>query len=143
MTQHVDEMPTHLGVLRQRNTNHAIISRAPYEKIAAFQKRMDWPYTWVSSYGSDFNYDFNATITEKAAPGAYDYQSNGPAVGEQSELSVFYRGDDGGMYHSYSCFGRGMDQLLVSLQLLDQTPLGRQHQPGPPGGMKYHDEFED
>lgn len=139
---HIDQMPTHLGVLRQRNTNYVIVSRAPYEDIAAWQKRLGWPQLWVSSSGSDFNYDFHATNDPEVGPMESNFRKTDRA-GEESTLSVFYRGEDGGIYHTYQSFARGTDHLLVSLQLLDLTPLGRQHvDRTAPGGNQYHDEID-
>lgn len=139
---HVDQMPIHMGVLHQRNTNYVIVSRAPYESIAPWQKRLGWPQLWVSSYGSDFNYDYHATNDPEVKPMESNFRKTERA-GENSALSVFYRGDDGEIYHTYTAFARGTDHLLVSLQLLDFTPLGRQHKPyTAPGGNQYHDEIK-
>ena len=148
---HMDQMPTHLGVLRERNTNYVFVSRAPYEKLAAWQKRMGWPQPWYSSNGSDFNYDFYGTNDSSVKPPLHNFRSKeeyekrwgaGSAEGEQSGINVFYLGDDGGIYWTYASYARGTDHLLVTLGLLDLTPLGRQF-PGkePPGGKKYHDEL--
>ena len=136
-----DQMPAHLGVLRERNTNYVIVSRAPYDRIAEFQKRMGWPQLWVSSFESDFNFDFKGTVSEQIKPEEWNWHKFA-GKGEQSMFNVFVRGDDGGIYHSYAAGGRGTDHMLTTLQLLDLTPMGRQHQPGPPGGMLYHDEIE-
>ena len=147
----VDQMPTHLGMLRYRDTNFVLVSRAPYEKTAAFQKRMGWPQPWYSSYGSDFNYDYHVSQDESVAPVEYNYLDKEALVtkgfdvhtkGEQPGLSVFLRGPEGGIYHTYSSYARGQDHLLVTLGLLDLTPLGRQDEKDMvPGGPMYHDEF--
>ena len=148
----VDQMPTHLGVLRDRNTNFVMVSRAPYEKLATWQKRMGWPQSWYSSYGSDFNYDYYGTLDSSVKPVLNNFRTKEEhealrgysAEGEQAGFSIFLMGDDGEIYYTYACYGRGDDHLLVTLGLLDFTPLGRQF-PGrePPGGAKYHDEFAD
>lgn len=138
----MDQMPVHMGILRQRNTSYVVVSRAPYQNIASWQKRLGWPQLWVSSYGSDFNYDYHATNDPEVGPMESNFRKTERA-GEESALSVFYRGDDDEIYHTYTAFARGTDHLMVSLQLLDLTPLGRQHTPyTAPGGNQYHDEID-
>src|ERR1700753_2706304 len=82
--------------------------------------------SWVSSYGSDFNYDFNATTDSSVKPMEFNFAPS-ERKGENPGLSVFLLGSQGEIYHTYQTFARGTDSLLVSLQLLDYTPFGRQH----------------
>jgi predicted dithiol-disulfide oxidoreductase (DUF899 family) len=108
-TNLVDNVPFNLARLRAHDTSLALVSRAPLVKLEPYNARMHWAVPWYSSYGSDFNYDFNATDQEGEKPG----------------LSVFLRhGSD--VLHSYSTTGRGVDILLGTYNYLDLTPLGRQ-----------------
>jgi predicted dithiol-disulfide oxidoreductase (DUF899 family) len=113
-----------------------LVSRAPYEKIAAFKARMGWSVPWVSSFGTTFNYDFGVTQDESVAPISYNYkdkatlEAQGLVIhmsGEQHGLSVFARTEDG-IFHTYSTYGRGPESLLGTYSYLDLTPLGRQEE---------------
>jgi predicted dithiol-disulfide oxidoreductase (DUF899 family) len=105
----VDNIPFRLARLNARDTSLVLVSRAPLAKIEPFKARMNWTVPWFSSYGSDFNYDFNVTDEEGEKPG----------------LSVFLREGEQ-VLHSYSTSGRGVDILLGTYNYLDLTPLGRQ-----------------
>lgn len=98
-----------LSMLPARDTQFVLISRAPLEKLQAYQARKGWDRPWYSSFGSDFNYDFQVT-TDK---------------GETHGLSVFFRIDDD-VFHCYSTYNRGTESLTDSYRLLDMTPYGRQ-----------------
>jgi predicted dithiol-disulfide oxidoreductase (DUF899 family) len=105
----VDNIPFRLARLHARDTSLVLVSRAPLATIAPFKARMNWTIPWFSSYGSDFNYDFDATDESGEKPG----------------LSVFlHEGEQ--ILHSYSTSGRGVDILLGTYNYLDLTPLGRQ-----------------
>ena len=149
----IDQLPKHLEHLNSRDAAFVLVSRAPYEKIAAFQKRMGWnQYEWLSSNGSDFNYDFNVTMDEKVKPVEYNFRSKEDMVakgmeyatrGEQQGMSVFMK-DGEEIYRSYSMYGRALDHLLTTYGLLDLTPKGRQDKQMGNGvglGFKYHDEY--
>ena len=123
-----------LSMLGERDTTFALISRAPLHKLEAYKARRGWDRTWVSSFGSDFNYDFHVTIDEAVKPAEYNYATGDELrtkmkpdfiKGEHHGLSVFYRnGDD--VYHTYSTYARGCENLTNSYALLDLTPYGRQ-----------------
>jgi predicted dithiol-disulfide oxidoreductase (DUF899 family) len=124
----------HLAHLRARDTSLALISRAPLAKIEPFKKRMGWTVPWYSSFGSDFNYDFHVTLDEAVAPVEYNYRDKAELVqkgesyftqGESHGLSVFLREGDN-IFHTYSTYARGTDQLVGTYTYLDLTPLGRQ-----------------
>jgi predicted dithiol-disulfide oxidoreductase (DUF899 family) len=107
-----------LSMLGERNTSFVLISRAPLAKLDGYKKLKGWQRPWYSSFGSDFNYDFNATNDQ----------------GEAHGLSVFFRiGDD--VYHTYSTYRRGTESLTDAYALLDRTPYGRQEdfEDSPPG----------
>src|SRR5262249_25122629 len=116
--------------LAARDTSFAVISRAPIEKITAFQRRMGWTFPWFSSLDSDFNYDFHVTLDERARSTEYNYANaielleRGEIweMGELPGLSVFYRDCDE-VFHTYSTYQRGLDLLLNTYNYLDLTPL--------------------
>ena len=121
----------HLAHLHARDTTLAMVSRAPLPKLEAFRQRMGWTVPWYSSSGSDFNYDFHATLDPAVAPAIYNYQSPEEAaanpVTESTEvpgLSCFLRDRDR-IFHTYSTFARGTDQIGNAYTLLDLTALGR------------------
>jgi predicted dithiol-disulfide oxidoreductase (DUF899 family) len=123
-----------LSLLHDRDTTFVLVSRAPLPKLKAYQAQKGWSVPWYSSFGSDFNYDFHATLDENVAPIEYNYrdkaeleQKNGPPVrqGETHGLSVFFRiGAD--IFHTYSTYARGVEGLTDAYSLLDMTPYGRQ-----------------
>lgn len=115
-----------LSDLNNRDTSFVLISRAPLAKLDAYKAEKGWDRPWYSSFGSDFNYDFHASIDASVAPPVYNYRSVPTAdKGEISALSVFFRmGDE--IYHTYSTFARGVEYLSNSSALLDVTPYGRQ-----------------
>ncbi len=134
-----------IGKLRQlhvRNTTLVAVSRAPYAKLAAFRERMGWSFPWYSSSGSDFNYDFHATLDDRVAPVLLHFRTEaelaeagtpwtgGPWTEEMrgSELpgiSAFLRvGDE--VYHTYATYGRGIELFHNGYPYLDLTALGRQ-----------------
>jgi len=127
-----DNIP-HLSHLHARDTSLVMVSRAPLAKIAPFKRRMGWTVPWYSSFGSDFNYDFHVTLDEAKGSTEWNYQSAKalqqagkiPSTkGELPGISVFLReGDE--IFHSYSTYGRGLDALIGTYQLLDLTPFGR------------------
>jgi predicted dithiol-disulfide oxidoreductase (DUF899 family) len=131
-----------LTTLHGRDATFALVSRAPYAKIADYQARRGWNVPWYSSYGSDFNYDFHVTFDESVAPTIHNYRSVAiPAdeqPGEGQGLSVFFRLDDA-VFHTYSTYGRGVEGLNNIVNLLDVTPYGRQEawEDSPPGWPQY------
>jgi predicted dithiol-disulfide oxidoreductase (DUF899 family) len=137
----LDEMaPGLLRHLRTRDTAFAGVSRAPFAKLAACQARKGWEFAWYSSLGSDFNYVFHVTVDEAVAPVEYNYRtraehaqagSGDRELGQQSTelpgVSCFLRDGDR-VFHTYSTYARGTDQLSGSYSLLDLTALGRQEE---------------
>jgi predicted dithiol-disulfide oxidoreductase (DUF899 family) len=115
-----------LSMLGQRNTSMVLISRAPLAKLAAYKKEKGWTLPWLSSYGSDFNYDFHVTLDAAVAPVEYNFKEQNPShQGEAHGLSVFFRvGED--IFHTYSAYARGVEGVTNSYSLLDMTPYGRQ-----------------
>ena len=125
--------------LAARDTTLVAISRAPLEKLAAFKARMGWTFDWLSSGQSDFNYDYGVSFTpEQIASGAkiYNFGTSGFGVEEAPGISVFCRDEAGNIFHTYSCYARGLDMMNAAYHYLDLTPLGR-HEAGLPYPMDW------
>jgi predicted dithiol-disulfide oxidoreductase (DUF899 family) len=123
-----------LSLLEERNTTFALISRAPLAKLEAYKAKRGWDVPWYSSFESDFNYDFHATLDESKAPVEYNFRNREELLkkmspdslkGEQHGHSVFFLDGDQ-VYHTYSCYARSTEGLADSYGLLDITPYGRQ-----------------
>jgi predicted dithiol-disulfide oxidoreductase (DUF899 family) len=131
----------HLAAL---DTAFAVISRAPLDKITRFKKRMGWSFPWLSSFGTDFNYDFYVTLDESHTEYNYAPVSAQPAdrpqEGEREGLSVFLRDGDR-LFHTYSTYQRGLDPFLNTYNFLDLTPLGRQEKDGIMRWLRHHDKY--
>jgi predicted dithiol-disulfide oxidoreductase (DUF899 family) len=132
--------------LAQHDVSFASVSRAPVEKIEAYKHRMGWDFPWVSSLGSDFNYDFGVSFTEseQAGEGTYNYAPIEQPFGELPGMSAFALAD-GVVHHTYSCYSRGGDVLMGLYQLLDRAPLGRNedgYEHHPMEWVRRHDEYE-
>jgi predicted dithiol-disulfide oxidoreductase (DUF899 family) len=125
---HVDGILPHL---ENHDVTYVAVARAPLGEIEAVRKRMGWKFRWVSSYHSEFNYDFNVSFTcGDAASGRsiYNYGIAPEWAAEIEDLSgnsVFYKDDDGQIFHTYSTFGRGGEEFLGIYRFLDATPKGR------------------
>ena len=120
-----------LAHVRSRDTAFVLVSRAPLAKLQKYQAAKGWTVPWYSSHGSDFNYDFQATLDRSIPQLEYNYRpepeivSGDTASAEVPGLSCFLRdGDD--IFHTYSTYARGTDGLGGSYSLLDLTALGRQ-----------------
>ncbi|HEX4050161.1 MAG TPA: DUF899 domain-containing protein [Steroidobacteraceae bacterium] len=125
MADHADGMTVHLA---QRDVTFVAISRAPLAEIERFRQRMGWRFKWVSSYGTDFNYDFGVSFKpEDVAKGKINYNyGNWPLIGEEwPGVSVFYKDDAGAVFHTYSTYGRGVEVMMGAYRMLDLTPKGR------------------
>jgi predicted dithiol-disulfide oxidoreductase (DUF899 family) len=130
--------------LAARDTAFAVISRAPVDRIERFKKRMGWRFPWLSSSGTDFNYDFQVTLDESHTEYNYAPVSAQPAgrphEGEREGLSVFLR-DGKRLFHTYSTYQRGIDPFLNTYNFLDLTPLGRQEEDGIMRWLRHHDKY--
>ncbi len=125
LADHFDGMTIHLA---HRDVTFAVISRAPIEQIEAFKKRMGWRFHWVSSFGTDFNYDYHVSMTpeEKASGKAnYNYTMMEFPSEERPGASVFQKDANGEIYHTYSTYARGLDILVGTYNFLDLAPKGR------------------
>ena len=132
--------------LKARDVAFAAISRAPLAEIAPFKERMGWAFNWVSSHGNDFNYDYHVSFTaEELARGKvyYNYGRTDFPQEEAPGLSVFARDAKGDVYHTYSTYSRGLDQLVGTYTLLDLVPKGRDEDPeATMSWVRYHDRYD-
>jgi predicted dithiol-disulfide oxidoreductase (DUF899 family) len=114
--------------LKYRDVTFIVVSRAPYEKLAAYKKRMDWNFTWVSSFGSAFNFDYNVSFKpDDIARNTtlFNYERQKPFGEEVVGISVFFKDSDGEVFHTYSTYSRGVDMMNGAYHYLDLTPRGR------------------
>ena len=124
----VDHIEGALVHLEHHDVTYVVVSRAPLPEIEAFKKRMGWCFKWVSSYGSDFNYDLHVSFKpEKIEKGEvyYNYEMRKVGIEELSGRSVFYKDENGDVFHTYSSYARGGDLMLGTYNLLDLMPKGR------------------
>jgi predicted dithiol-disulfide oxidoreductase (DUF899 family) len=131
--------------LNQRDVTMVAVSRAPYVKLAAYEKRMGWTFKWLSSLETEFNFDFHVSFTpeEVAAKDAlYNFQRQDPFVGEREGVSVFFKDPAGAVFHTYSTYARGIDMLSVDYNYLDLVPKGRDEGDRGPFWVRRHDEYE-
>ncbi|WGF87189.1 DUF899 domain-containing protein [Marinivivus vitaminiproducens] len=145
MADHVDGARRHF---EQNDLSFIAVSRAPFAKIDAFRRRMGWTFRWLSSHGSDFNYDFHVSFRpEEIASGkvTYNYRLEDFECEELSGASVFVRDEAGHVFHTYSTFGRGDEGPLGAYAFLDLAPKGRnEHGPGfnLTDWVRLHDRYE-
>jgi predicted dithiol-disulfide oxidoreductase (DUF899 family) len=114
--------------LNQRDVSFAAVSRAPLPKLLAFAARMGWNFKWVSAANTDFNYDYQVSFKpEDLAHGTavYNYARYEESMTDKPGFSVFFKDEDGHIFHTYSTYARGLDPMNVAFQLLDLVPKGR------------------
>jgi predicted dithiol-disulfide oxidoreductase (DUF899 family) len=132
----------HLG---GRDVTLMAVSRAPHEKLEAFKKKMGWTFDWVSSHGSDFNFDFGVSATPaqvESKEKLYNYGSSAFHGEENPGFSVFKK-QDNAIFHTYSVYGRGLEDLNSCYRILDMVPKGRDEKSLPWGmaWLKYRNEY--
>ena len=138
-----DPIPVHL---RHRDISFVAISRAPFAQLEAYRKRMGWSFKWLSSFGSDFNYDYSVSFKPKQLEdksGFYNYKQEDPGYEEREGVSVFFEDPGGNVFHTYSAYARGIDLLNCAYNYIDLAPKGRDE---PAQGNKQfwvrrHDEY--
>ena len=134
--------------LKHRDANLVAISRAPLAVLQAYQQRMGWDFKWVSSIASDFNYDYHVSFTaEELEKGEMFYNFN---VGlfpadEAPGISVFYQNGEGDIFHTYSCYARGLDILIGAYNFIDLLPKGRDEEEleFTMAWLRRHDQYDD
>jgi predicted dithiol-disulfide oxidoreductase (DUF899 family) len=145
LADHFDGATVHLA---QRDVTLVAVSRAPLPEIEAYKQRMGWHVKWVSSYGSDFNFDFHVSFRpEESAKGKvyYNYEMRDFGSDEMPGLSVFTKDAGGDIVHTYSAYARGLDILVGAYNFLDLVPKGRDEAelPWTMAWVRRHDEYED
>jgi len=142
LADHFDGAIVHLA---HRDVSFVVISRAPLPKIDMFKKRMGWRFKWVSSFGKAFNFDYHVSFTKnEEAKGKvnYNYEMTEFICDELPGLSVFYKNEDGDIFHSYSCYARGLDLLVGTYNFLDLVPKGRDEDPASTmSWVRHHDRY--
>ena len=129
LADHFDGANWHLP---HRDVTFVVISRAPLPEIQAYQKRMGWRFKWLSSLGNDFNFDYHVSFTqedERKGKVNYNYATQEFISDELPGLSVFYKDENGAVFHTYSTYARGLDILVGAYNFLDLVPKGRDENP--------------
>ncbi len=130
--------------LNQRDVTMVAISRAPYEKLAAYQKRLGWSFKWLSSGETPFNFDYQASFTPAeldAKRALYNYVEQDPGRSEREGVSVFFKDGSGRIFHTYSTYARGIDILNTAYHYLDLVPKGRDENGRGQFWVRRHDEY--
>ncbi|HSY48519.1 MAG TPA: thioredoxin family protein [Thermoanaerobaculia bacterium] len=130
--------------LNHRDITMVAVSRAPYAKLAAYRQRMGWGFKWLSSADSDFNFDYHVSFTDKEVAEKktfYNYTMQ-DAGAEREGTSVFYRDDDGNVFHTYSAYARGIDMTNTAYHYIDLVPKGRDEGDRPQYWVRRHDEYK-
>jgi len=142
-----ERLPVHL---KHRDATLIAVSRAPFAKLDAYAKRLGWTFKWVSSGGNDFNHDYRVSFAKGQAERAqseYNFgmsASDGRYVGEEFPgISVFYKNKAGEIFHTYSCYARGIDMMNNVYHYLDLTPKGRDEGDGIMAWLRRNDEYKD
>lgn len=144
LADHLDGTLPHLN---NHDVTLLMVSRAPLAKIEAYKRRMGWKIPWVSSFGSDFNYDYHVSFTPQDLAKDkvfYNFTAIEPADAhdELPGLSAFYKNAKGEIFHTYSGYARGGEEMIGTLMVLDRAPKGRNEE-GTMSFVKRHDEYED
>jgi predicted dithiol-disulfide oxidoreductase (DUF899 family) len=139
VADHFDAAIPHLN---GHDVTVVVESIAPLEELHPYKARMGWKFPWVSSLGSDFKYDFGAAFTEEQRRngGEYNFRHVDLPPPQREGMSAFAL-QDGVVYHTYSTYDRGVEQLMGTYRMLDLAPLGRNEE-GPASWWRRHDEYE-
>ena len=130
--------------LNQRDVTLVAVSRAPYEKLVVYRQRMGWNFKWVSSFGTDFNFDYHVSFTPEEVNrkrAFHNFKIKDPGVSEREGVSVFYKDPKGKVFHTYSTYERGIDTLNVDYHYMDLVPKGRDEGGRGPFWVRRHDEY--
>jgi predicted dithiol-disulfide oxidoreductase (DUF899 family) len=144
-----DHIEGALPHLEHHDVTMTAVSRAPLAEIEAYRTRMGWHFPWVSAFGSDFNYDYHVSFSsDELAEGKLLYNFTeapvpaGSTEAEMPGLSAFYKDESGDIFHTYSSYGRGPEELIGTLMILDRAPKGR-NEKTTMDFVRRHDEYED
>lgn len=130
--------------LNHRDVTFVAISRAPVAKLETFKKRMGWNFKWLSAGQNDFNYDYMVSFRPEAIESGtvyYNYARLNMKMADREGVSVFYRDENGGIFHTYSTYARGIDLLNTAYNYLDLVPKGRDEAEFPQSWVRYHDRY--
>ena len=134
--------------LAHRDVSFVAVSRAPLAKLLAYEKRMGWSFKWLSSFGSDFNFDYFVSFTPEDmanGTGLHNYVRTKPPSGEMVGISVFAKNEKSEIFHTYSAYSRGVDMMNGAYHYLDLVPKGRDEDalPHTQAWVRRHDEYAD
>jgi len=134
--------------LRHRDANLVVVSRAGLDVLQAYKKRMGWEFKWLSSLGSDFNYDYQVSFTaDQMEKGEmlYNFNTGNFPADEAPGISVYYKSPEGEIFHTYSCYARGLDMLNGAYHYLDLLPKGRDEDDldFTMAWLRRHDQYDD
>ena len=141
-----DNLERNVVHVAARDVTLLVCSRAPYPELQPFKQRMGWTFKWVSSHGSDFNFDYHVSFPDGEAEREIDYNYTRQKSGmtDLPGISVFYKDPQGAVFHSYSTYARGLDMLNVAYHYLDLVPKGRDEadqKPHPMAWLRYRDSY--
>lgn len=125
LADHIDGANLHLS---HHDVTLLAVSRAPLASIDAYRRRMGWNFTWASSYENDFNFDYHVSFTPEEiskGKGYYNYGEIDLTINELPGVSIFYRTEQGEIFHTYSAYERGVEPVVGAYMFLDLTPKGR------------------
>lgn len=143
LADHIDGTLAHLN---NHDVTLTCVSRAPLAKLEAYKKRMGWKFPWASSFGSDFNFDYHVSFTKEELESGkvfYNFRetSSDDANDELPGMSAFIRDESGNIYHTFSDYARGGEEILTTMMILDRAPKGR-NETSTLSFVKRHDEYE-
>ena len=142
-SDHVDGAIPHI---QARDASFVAVSRAPLEKLLRYKERMGWKFEWVSSGAGEFNYDFCVSFREsdiEAERAVYNYAPLTFEISDLSGVSAFLRDPSGGIFHTYSTFGRGDEMMMTAYMYIDLLPKGRAEEglADPSSWWRRHDDY--
>jgi predicted dithiol-disulfide oxidoreductase (DUF899 family) len=141
IADHIDAARRHF---EHADLSFAAVSRVPLRWIKEVQDRMGWTFSWVSSHGSDFNFDFGVSFTPEDIAAGRAIYNYGTVIRNSQDMfgtSIFVKDDGGAIFHSYSTYHRGAELLLGALNWLDLVPKGRNEGAGTMSWVRLHDEY--
>jgi predicted dithiol-disulfide oxidoreductase (DUF899 family) len=141
VVDHVDAARQHF---EHADLSFAAVSRVPLQRIEEVKHRMGWTFPWVSSHGSDFNFDFGVSFTQEDIAAGRAIYNYGTVIRDSQDMfgiSIFVKGDGDTIFHSYSTYHRGAELLMGALNWLDLVPKGRNESAGTMNWVRRHDEY--
>ncbi|NTI47826.1 DUF899 family protein [Agrobacterium rhizogenes] len=144
LADHLDGALPHLN---HHDVSLVAVSRAPLEKVEAYKRRMGWEFPWFSSFADDFNFDYHVSFSKEQLAGETIFYNFTPIDSSEGHdelpgLSAFYKDEAGNIFHTYSSYARGPEELIGTLMILDRAPKGR-NEDGTMSFVRRHDEYEE